>query len=103
VDPATVLTLVGCDKLQAGRFALHFVEMCAPMCIGFAVGDLVYLGLAARAGYPAPSTDLPVLSVVVVTLSMTAPMTAWCSTAVCRGARSSRCPLRCRSSPSRSS
>jgi hypothetical protein len=56
---------------------LHFVEMCAPMCIGFAVGDLVYLGLAARAGYPAPFTDLPVLSVVVVTLSMTAPMTAW--------------------------
>jgi hypothetical protein len=62
---------------KAGRFALHFVEMCVPMCIGFAVGDLVYFWLAGLAGYSAPFADLPVLSVVVVTVSMTAPMAAW--------------------------
>ena len=62
---------------QAGRFALHFGEMCLPMCIGFATGDLVYFWLAGMAGYGEPFTELPVLSVLVVTATMTAPMTAW--------------------------
>jgi hypothetical protein len=51
--------------------------MCLPMCIGFAIGDLVYFWLAGRAGYGEPFTELPVLSVLVVTFTMTAPMTAW--------------------------
>ena len=62
---------------QIGRFALHFGEMCVPMCIGFAIGDLVYFWLAGMAGYVEPFTELPVLSVLVVTVTMTAPMTAW--------------------------
>ena len=36
---------------QIGHFALHFGEMCLPMCIGFAIGDLVYFWLAGEAGY----------------------------------------------------
>ena len=51
--------------------------MCAPMCIGFAVGDLVYFWAAEQQGYSEPFTQLPELSVLVVTLTMTAPMTAW--------------------------
>ena len=31
---------------QVGRFVLHYFEMCIPMCIGFAVGDLVYFWVA---------------------------------------------------------
>ena len=62
---------------QIGRFTLPFGEMCVPMCIGFAIGDLVYFRLAGMAGYVEPFTELPVLSVLVVTLTMTAPMTAW--------------------------
>ena len=62
---------------RVGRFALHYLEMCMPMCIGFAIGDAVYLAIARSAGYSDPFADLPVLSVVVVTFSMTAPMTAW--------------------------
>jgi hypothetical protein len=62
---------------QVGHFALHFAEMCAPMCIGFAVGDLLYFWLASLAGYSEPFSELPYLSVLVVTVSMTAPMTAW--------------------------
>jgi hypothetical protein len=62
---------------QVGRFALHYVEMCAAMCIGFAVGDALYFGLASLAGYSEPFSQLPVLSVVLVTVFMTAPMTAW--------------------------
>jgi hypothetical protein len=55
----------------------HFFEMCAPMCIGFAVGDLVYFWAAEQQGYSEPFRQLPELSVLVVTLTMTAPMTAW--------------------------
>ena len=59
------------------HFALHYVGMCAPMCIGFALGDAAYFAIARRFGYSEPFRELPQLSVLVVTLSMTAPMTAW--------------------------
>jgi len=62
---------------QIGHFSGHFVEMCAPMCIGFAVGDLLYFWLAGLAGYSEPFSELPYLSVLVVSVSMTVPMTAW--------------------------
>ena len=62
---------------QLGRFGLHFAEMCVPMCIGFMVGDAIYFLIADLAGYAQPFSDLPVLSVCVVTFSMTAPMVAW--------------------------
>ena len=47
------------------------------MCIGFAVGDLVYFSVAERQGYSEPFNQLPELSVLVVTLTMTLPMTVW--------------------------
>jgi hypothetical protein len=47
------------------------------MCIGFAVGDLVYFWAAEQQGYSEPFRQLPELSVLVVTVTMTAPMTAW--------------------------
>ena len=62
---------------QTGHFLLHYFEMCAPMCIGFAVGDLIYFWAAEQQGYSDPFRQLPVLSVLIVTLSMTVPMTAW--------------------------
>jgi hypothetical protein len=37
----------------------------------------VYFGIAAWFGYSQPFSELPVLSVVVVTFTMTAPMVAW--------------------------
>jgi hypothetical protein len=51
----------------------------------FAVGDLVFFSLAGALGYSEPFTELPVLSVLVVTFAMTAPMTAWMRIAECRG------------------
>ena len=62
---------------SAGRFVLHYFEMCAAMCVGFAVGDLVYFWAAGQRGYSDPFAELPVLSVLVVTLVMTAPMAVW--------------------------
>jgi hypothetical protein len=62
---------------QAARFGLHFLEMCIPMCLGFMVGDAIYFLIADAAGYSKPFTELPVLSVVVVTFNITAPMVWW--------------------------
>ena len=62
---------------QTVRLLLHFLEMCAPMCVGFAVGDVVYFWAAEQQGYSEPFRQLPELSVLVVTFTMTAPMTAW--------------------------
>jgi hypothetical protein len=62
---------------QLGHFLRHYGEMCVPMCVGFAIGDILYFWVAGRYGYPKPFKELPELSVVVVTFTMTAPMTAW--------------------------
>jgi hypothetical protein len=64
-------------RSQIGHFVRHYFEMCLPMCVGFAVGDLVYFWAAGLFGYSEPFSQLPALSVLVVTFSMTAPMTAW--------------------------
>jgi hypothetical protein len=60
-----------------GHFVLHFFEMCMPMCIGWAVGDVLYFALADQLGSSDPFTSWPVLSLMVVTVNMTAPMVAW--------------------------
>jgi hypothetical protein len=60
-----------------GHFLRHYFEMCAPMCVGFAVGDVVYFWAAGQFGYSEPFLELPELSVAVVTFAMTAPMVAW--------------------------
>ena len=76
---ATSITRHASHRLagRAGRFAMHFFEMCVPMCIGFAVGDLVYFWAADQFGYSEPFRELPELSLAVVTFNMTAPMVAW--------------------------
>ena len=60
-----------------GHFVLHFFEMCMPMCIGWAVGDVVYFAIAEQLGSSDPFRDWPVLSLLIVTFNMTAPMVAW--------------------------
>jgi hypothetical protein len=74
---ATTLTAQTTRRGRLGRFVLHFFEMCAPMCVGFAIGDLIYFWAAGQFGYSDPFEDLPELSVLVVTFTMTAPMVAW--------------------------
>lgn len=64
-------------RVRFVRFLVHYFEMCVPMCIGFAIGDVIYFALAGRIGYSEPFEELPVLSMAVVTFTMTAPMTAW--------------------------
>jgi hypothetical protein len=64
-------------RAQVARFLQHYGEMCLPMCAGFAIGDLLYFWAAGNFGYSEPFRELPELSVVVVTVAMTAPMAAW--------------------------
>ena len=73
----TTVHLRGMRLRPVGRFVLHYLEMCIPMCIGFAVGDLVYFSVAGLLGYREPFSELPVVSVAVVTFTMTVPMMAW--------------------------
>jgi uncharacterized membrane protein len=73
----TTLAVQASRAGRLGRFTLHFFEMCAPMCVGFAIGDLIYFWAAERFGYSEPFKQLPELSLLVVTLTMTAPMVAW--------------------------
>ena len=73
----TTLTVQPSRRGRFGRFVLHFFEMCAPMCVGFAIGDLIYFWAASKFGYSHPFKELPELSVVIVTFTMTAPMVAW--------------------------
>ena len=79
VEPRGAMTsapMISRSRMTA-HFLRHYLEMCVPMCIGFAVGDLIYFWAAEQQGYSEPFTQLPELSVLVVTLTMTAPMTAW--------------------------
>lgn len=64
-------------RREIRHFVVHYFEMCLPMCIGFALGDLVYFWAAGLFGYSQPFRQLPELSVLVVTFTMTAPMAAW--------------------------
>lgn len=64
-------------RSQIGHFVRHYFEMCVPMCVGFAVGDLVYFWAAGLLGYAEPFRQLPELSLLVVTFTMTAPMATW--------------------------
>jgi hypothetical protein len=64
-------------RRQTAHFLRHYLEMCMPMCIGFAIGDLAYFWVAAQFGYSKPFSELPELSIAVVTFTMTAPMVAW--------------------------
>lgn len=79
IEPSAAVTPT--PTLSRGRrmahFLRHYLEMCAPMCIGFAVGDIIYFWAAGLFGYSEPFRELPELSVMVVTFTMTAPMTAW--------------------------
>ena len=78
IEPSAAVTPASTiSRSRRTAFLRHYLEMCAPMCIGFAVGDLVYFWAAEQQGYSDPFRELPALSVLVVTFTMTVPMTAW--------------------------
>lgn len=58
------------------RFTRHFLLMLAAMYLGMLTLYPAYDFLAGRAGYADPTSDLPILSALVMAFSMTLPMVA---------------------------
>ncbi len=58
------------------RFTGHFGLMLAAMYLGMFTLYPAYSFLAGRAGYADPTSELPLLSAVVMAVAMTLPMTA---------------------------
>jgi hypothetical protein len=61
----------------AGRFALHFLQMCAVMCVSLVFLGLLVAGASALLEFTDPLQTAPVLSAVVVTLTLSGSMLAW--------------------------
>lgn len=62
---------------QAARFGLHFMQMCAVMCVSLVLLGLLVAGAAAVLGFGDPRQNAPVLSGVVVTLTLAGSMLTW--------------------------
>ena len=71
--PASATTSLGRRWL---RFTKHFLLMLAAMYLGMLTLYPAYSFLAGRAGYDDLTSDLPIVSALMMALAMTAPMTA---------------------------
>jgi hypothetical protein len=60
-----------------GRFAAHYLEMCAVMCAGGIGLSLLFFGGAALLGFTNLPDQAPVLSALVVAVALSLPMAAW--------------------------
>jgi hypothetical protein len=62
---------------QLARFGLHLAQMCAVMCVSLALLSLPVAGASALLGFDDPRQTAPVLSAVVVTMTLSGSMVAW--------------------------
>jgi hypothetical protein len=60
-----------------GRFVLHYLEMCAVMCVGGLVLSVLFFGAAGLLGYTDLPQRFPELSVLVIAINLSVPMAAW--------------------------
>jgi hypothetical protein len=60
-----------------GRFVLHYLEMCAVMCVGGLVLSVLFFGAAGLLGYTDLPQQFPELSVLVIAINLSLPMAAW--------------------------
>jgi ammonia channel protein AmtB len=56
---------------------VHVLQMCAVMCVSLTVLGLLAAGSAAVVGFSDPRQSAPVLSALVVTLTLAGAMVAW--------------------------
>jgi len=61
----------------AGRFGLHFVEMCAVMCVGGGLLTASFFAGAAAVGFSDLRPDHPEWSALIVSVILAAAMVAW--------------------------
>jgi hypothetical protein len=60
-----------------GRFAVHFLQMCAVMCAGAIALSLLFFGAARLLGYTDLAQTAPELSVLVIAINLSLPMAVW--------------------------
>lgn len=61
----------------AGRFGLHFVEMCAVMCVGGGLLIALFFGAAAFLGFSDLREEGPALSAFFIAVILAGVMIAW--------------------------
>ena len=61
----------------AGRFGLHFVEMCAVMCVGGGLLTALLFGAAAVLGFSDLRQERPALSAFFIAVILAGTMIAW--------------------------
>jgi hypothetical protein len=77
-DSAPVSHRSGGGFLQpVGRFVMHYVEMCMVMCVGAISLNVLFFGAAALLGYTDLPQRAPVLTVLVIAISLSLPMALW--------------------------
>lgn len=75
---ATAQERPGTSWLQpVGRFAVHFAEMCAVMCLGAFALSLLTFGTAGLLGYTNMFLQYPELSALVLAVNLSLPMAVW--------------------------
>jgi hypothetical protein len=63
---------------QAWNFTRHFLEMCAAMCIGGGLLNLlIFIAGPALLGYPDLRDTTPAVALLLIAAVYTAPMAAW--------------------------
>jgi hypothetical protein len=62
---------------KAGRFLLHYLEMCMACCVGGVTLGFAFFGGAALVGYPDLIVRAPYFSTLVLAIILTVPMVAW--------------------------
>ena len=69
----------GPDKIAKpiGHFGVHFMEMCAVMCLGGGLLIALFFGAAALLGFSDLRTGSPALSAFIVSCILGAAMVAW--------------------------
>jgi hypothetical protein len=64
-------------RTQVGHFLRHYLEMCAAMCLGEAVLDVLFFGGAWLIWHANLISQFPELSTLVIAFNMSVPMIAW--------------------------
>jgi hypothetical protein len=62
---------------RAGRFLVELAAMCAVMCMGGAALGFVAFGAAGLLGYPDLARQAPALSVVIIAVCLSVPMSGY--------------------------
>lgn len=68
---------IASEAERAGRFGLHFLEMCAVMCLGGGLLIALFFAAAAFLGFSDLRQEAPALSALVIAAILAGVMVGW--------------------------